>query len=132
MSRTASSPETLVLVARISPGTFTSQGYNLIGDGTGATITPTTGDQIGTAGSPINPLLAPLQDNGGPTFTHALLPGSPAIDTGSAATDPVSGTSITTDQRGLPRPVDDPAIANASGGDGSEIGAFEVQAPTPT
>ena len=60
----------------------------------------------------VNPLLGPLQDNGGPTFTHALLPGSPAIDAGRSV-------GLTTDQRGAPRPVDDPAIPNASPGDGT-------------
>ncbi len=111
-------------------GSFTSEGYNLIGDGSGADITPTTGDQIGTAASPIDPLLGPLQNNGGPTFTQALLFGSPAIDQGAAATDPVTGDPITTDQRGMTRPVDRPKIPNASGGNGSDIGAFEVQTPS--
>ena len=46
-----------------------------------------------------DPLLGPLQDNGGPTFTHALLPGSPAIDAIS-----VAQCAITTDQRGVARP----------------------------
>ncbi len=52
-----------------------------------------------------DPNLGPLQDNGGPTFTHALLPGSPAIDAGnsSGCTDDL-GAFITTDQRGLHRP----------------------------
>jgi hypothetical protein len=102
-------------------GSLTSQGFNLIGNRSGATITPTTGDQIGTAAAPLNPMLGPLQDNGGPTFTHALLSGSSAIDAGNS-----SGSGI--DQRGFARPVDDPGIANASGGDGSDIGAYEVQA----
>ena len=62
-----------------------------------------------------------MQDNGGPTFTRALLAGSPAIEGGNS-----SGSN--TDQRGLSRPVDSPAIANATGGDGSDIGAYEVQA----
>jgi hypothetical protein len=103
-------------------GIFTSDGYNLIGDGSGATIAPAMGDQIGTAGFPIDPMLGPLAANGGPTETHALLPGSPAIDKGG----PVDG--VTTDQRGRFRPVDDPAIAAAEGGDESDIGAFEMQA----
>src|SRR5262245_23531056 len=38
---------------------------------------------VGTAATPIDPMLAPLQDNGGPTQTMALLPGSPAIGTGA-------------------------------------------------
>jgi hypothetical protein len=104
-------------------GNLASQGYNLIGNDSGGGITATTGDQIGTAASPIDPLLGPLQNNGGPTQTQALLPGSPAIDKGNTGSDP------TTDQRGLLRPVDDPAIPNATGGQGSDIGAFEVQAP---
>ena len=66
-----------------------------------------------------DPRLGPLQDNGGLTWTHALLADSPAIDAGS------SGLA-TTDQRGEPRVVDTPALANAAGGDGSDIGALEV------
>jgi hypothetical protein len=57
-------------------GTVTSEGYNLSSDdGSGYLTGP--GDQVNT-----DPLLGPLQNNGGPTFTHALLPDSPAIDTG--------------------------------------------------
>jgi CSLREA domain-containing protein len=66
----------------------TSLGHNLIGDDTGCDITPAPGDQVGTAGTPIDPRLGPLQDNGGPTFTRALLTGSPAIDAGNPATCP--------------------------------------------
>ena len=105
-------------------GTLTSQGFNLIGNNLGATITPPqSSDQIGTPGSPINPLLGPLRNNGGPTQTQALLPGSRATDKGNS-----SGSS--TDQRGFHRPVDIPSIPNAIGGDGSDIGAFEVQLPS--
>jgi len=57
-------------------GTVTSHGYNLSSDDAGGYLNG-PGDQINT-----DPLLGPLQDNGGPTFTHALLPGSPAIDAG--------------------------------------------------
>src|SRR6266705_780494 len=53
-------------------GTVTSLGYNLSSDNGGGVLTG-PGDQINT-----NPLLGPLQNNGGRTFTHALLPGSPA------------------------------------------------------
>ncbi len=63
-----------------------------------------------------------LEYLGGPTPTHALLSGSVAIDRGNSF-----GSSI--DQRGLPRPSDFPAISNKEGGDGSDIGAFELQAP---
>jgi hypothetical protein len=61
-------------------GVVTSLGYNLSNDDGGGFLT-STGDQINT-----DPLLSPLQNNGGSTFTHALLPGSPAIDAG----DPTS------------------------------------------
>ena len=69
-------------------------------------------------------LLGPLADNGGPTLTHALLEGSPAIDQGNSFGE-------STDQRGLPRPSDFASIPDASGGDGSDIGAFELQLPAP-
>lgn len=102
-------------------GEIFSNGYNLIGDGTGGTIMPMDGDQIGTSDAPIDPLLGPLQDNGGPTETCALLGGSPALDAGGA----VEG--LTGDQRNMPRPVDDPLLEPAPGGDNSDIGAFESQ-----
>jgi hypothetical protein len=57
-------------------GTVMSRGYNVSSDDGGGHLTG-SGDKINT-----NPMLGPLQDNGGPTFTHALLPGSPAIDAG--------------------------------------------------
>src|SRR5206468_185277 len=64
-------------------GTITSQGNNLSTDNPGFGA---TGDKPNT-----QPLIGPLQDNGGATFTHPLLPGSPAIDagnnTGAPATD---------------------------------------------
>jgi autotransporter-associated beta strand protein len=97
-------------------GSFTSDGYNLSGDNGGGFLTNAT-DQINT-----DPLLGPLVDNGGPTLTHALLPGSPAIDRGNSF-------GLTTDQRGEPRPFDFASITNAAGGDGSDIGAFEVDRP---
>ena len=108
-------------------GMFTSQGFNLIGktdDSTGFTA-PT--DLTGTVASPRDPRLDPngLQDNGGPTRTIALLCDSPAIDKGTS--NGLTG-NLTTDQRGsgFPRTVDDPLVLNASGGDGTDIGAFEV------
>jgi hypothetical protein len=66
-----------------------------------------------------------LADNGGATKTHALLPGSPAIDAG------IASVGEGADQRGLSRPSDFTTIPNFMGGDGSDIGAFEAQAPTP-
>ena len=62
-----------------------------------------------------DPRLGPLQDNGGPTQTHALLAGSPAFDTASAADCP------STDQRGEERPQDA----------GCDIGAYERKQPDP-
>jgi predicted outer membrane repeat protein len=56
-------------------GTLTSQGYNLVEDTAGCTIASTTGDLFGFL-----PNLGPLADNGGPTWTHALIGGSVAIE----------------------------------------------------
>jgi predicted outer membrane repeat protein len=69
-----------------------------------------------TSHSSTSPLTGPLADNGGPTWTHALLAGSPAIDTGTC-TDHL-GNTVATDQRGVRRPQ----------GAGCDIGAFEQQA----
>jgi hypothetical protein len=91
-------------------GVYVSQGYNLSNQNDVAILNG-TGDRNNT-----NPMLGQLQDNGGSTPTHALLPGSPAIDKGN--------TSLTTDQRGFPRPIDDPASVNG-GGNNSDIGAYE-------
>jgi hypothetical protein len=93
-------------------GTIISQGHNLLyaRDAGYCTV-------IGSYG-PDDPLLGPLQDNGGPTLTHALLPGSPAINGGNpgGCTDNV-GALITTDQRGHPRPTPGSGLC--------DIGAFE-------
>ncbi len=104
-------------------GSFTSLGYNLIGrtnDSSG--FSTASQDQVGSIASPLNPLLGSLADNGGSTFTHKPLSGSPAIDKGNSS-------GLTTDQRGRLRPYDFPALANATGGDGSDIGAYEINAP---
>jgi hypothetical protein len=77
-------------------GRFRSGGYNLVGDESNINWTATaTSDQVGTAANPIDPLLGPLQNNGGPTATHQLLAGSPAIDAG----DPLF-VGLSFDQRG--------------------------------
>lgn len=77
-------------------------------------------------------MIGPLANNGGPTPTHATLVNSPAIDQGSAAVvnRATEMLALTTDQRGLARPVDHGGLPNAAGGDGSDIGAFEFQVPT--
>jgi hypothetical protein len=95
-------------------GTMISDGYNLSSDDScefnsrGDLITPEPG--LGT-----------LRNNGGPTQTMALLPGSPAIDSGNpdGCTDG-RGHLLTTDQRGLPRP-------DAEDAGGCDRGAYEDQ-----
>jgi len=70
-------------------------------------------------------ILGPLQNNGGPTQTHALVAGSPAIDAGNpnGCLDS-TGLPLQTDQRGLPRAFD----GNHDGTVRCDIGAFELQA----
>jgi hypothetical protein len=84
-------------------GEIGSSGYNLIGDTTGCTL---VGDLTGNI-TGVDPVLGPLRDNGGPTLTHALLAGSPALEAGDPAgcTDP-AGALLTVDQRGVLRPQD--------------------------
>jgi uncharacterized repeat protein (TIGR01451 family) len=89
-------------VSSYSPDCYgypTSAGYNLIGNLENCNLTPTTGDLTN-----VDARLGPLQNNGGPTLTHALRAGSPAIDAGNPAgcTDSMSNP-LTTDQRGWPR-----------------------------
>jgi len=76
---------------------------------------PRGGDRFNTAA-----LLGPLGDNGGPTPTMVPEATSPLVDQGAAF-------GLGTDQRGVQRPIDFPAIANAAGGDGADIGAVELQ-----
>jgi hypothetical protein len=89
-------------------GNLGSLGHNLIGNTFGGSGFDAT-DLLN-----VDPLLGPLQDNGGPTQTMALLPGSPAIDAGDNTNAP------TWDQRGPGYP----RIVNGI----IDIGAFEVQA----
>jgi CSLREA domain-containing protein len=89
-------------------GSFTSNGYNLIGDGDFSSGFTATGDQVGTTAARINPQLGALQNNGGSTDTLALLSNSPAINNG----DPNAPSQ---DQRYYLR----------SGA--SDVGAFEFQ-----
>ncbi|HTO11945.1 MAG TPA: right-handed parallel beta-helix repeat-containing protein [Candidatus Binatia bacterium] len=102
-------------------GNIPSLGYNLLGDATGCNFVPATSDVVG-----VDPLLGPLQDNGGLTQTHA--PGadvtnSPAIDGGNpAAPGSSSDACLATDQRGFRRPIDGPDASTTATCD---IGAFE-------
>ena len=93
-------------------GNLTSSGHNLIGSSSGGSGFTDT-DLLD-----VDPRLGPLQDNGGPTQTHALLPGSPAIDAGDNTDAPPC------DQRGPGYP----RIVNGT----IDIGAFEVQDQGPT
>ena len=94
-------------------GTITSQGHNLIGDTTGCVLAgDLTGNQLD-----VDPLLRPLEDNGGPTQTHALPKASPAVDAADTLLAPAF------DQRGVARPQQSrrrpPAV--------SDIGAYEFE-----
>ena len=107
--------------------------YSLIGDGTGSGLTAApvgtpdaNGNLIGTHANPINPLLGPLTNNGGPTSTMAVLAGSPAIDAGSNAfaIDPNTYVPLADDQRGN--------LFNRISGKAVDIGAYELPtASTP-
>jgi hypothetical protein len=93
-----------------APATINSNDFNLIGhDGNAGTrnFTPSGSDIVPS--QPLSAILGPLADNGGPTLTHALLMGSPAVD--AAPTGPA------TDQRGISRPQ----------GPAFDIGAFELE-----
>ncbi len=111
-----------VAVAGESNSLF-SLGYNIVGIGGFVNDTFNhIGDQIIDTD---DPLLGPLADNGGPTFTHALLPGSPAIDAGDP--DAVAGEIDVPlyDQRG--EGFDRVRDGNAAEGIAIDVGAFEVQ-----
>ncbi|MCC7344005.1 MAG: hypothetical protein IT573_03630 [Deltaproteobacteria bacterium] len=114
---------------------FVSGGYNLIGDATDCNGFTVTGDQTNVAAG-----IGALQNNGGPTETHALLTDSLAVDRGNdvegcqgpVVADLFTGTltlqTLTEDQRGFTRPVAvlDPAVAIC------DIGAYELQVEEPT
>ncbi|MCA1817405.1 MAG: hypothetical protein LC746_13625, partial [Acidobacteria bacterium] len=132
---------TLIVKSTIVDGGYfgvTSAGFNLVPvlaqDDT-TFVQPT--DLKGTGGAPLDPKFdlpfPPLggpKENGGAVPTIALLCGSPAIDRGTSAA--LTG-ALTTDQRGagFPRTFDDPGNPNAAGGDGTDIGAFELQQTCP-
>jgi CSLREA domain-containing protein len=107
-------------------GSFTSLGNNLIGNPGNVTgfINNVNGDKIG-----VNPVLAPLANNGGPTLTHALAAGSPAINAGNNCIVTLTCSTnnppepLTTDQRG-------PGFSRQVG-PAVDMGAFEVNAPLP-
>jgi hypothetical protein len=95
------------------PSAIQSLGYNI--DSDASCELKATGDKSAT-----DPQLKDLADNGGATQTMAIPLSSPALDQG------VSG-GLTTDQRGEKRPVIVPGTPKPTGGDGSDIGAYEYQ-----
>jgi len=121
-SGTATIQNTIIADNQVAPGgeapdywgTFNSRGYNLIENTEKCNINGNISGNI----TGVDPILGPLSHNGGPTQTHALLPGSPAIDAGY-------NFIIYFDQRGYTRPVDIPEIPNAK--NGTDIGAYEYE-----
>jgi hypothetical protein len=101
---------TIIANAGTCVGSVLSHGYNVLGPGFGCAIEgDTTGNQ-----TEVDPQLLPLADNGGPTITHALHPGSVAVDrVPSGRCLDASGETLTTDQRGEPRPSDAACDAGA-------------------
>lgn len=89
-------------------GTFTSQGHNLIGrsGGTAGFVNGVNGDIVGGLNPGIDPLLGSLQNNGGPTETHLIAAGSPALNAGNncvvapATSGGCLAVPLMTDQRG--------------------------------
>ncbi|MEJ1931239.1 Calx-beta domain-containing protein [Nostoc sp. NIES-2111] len=115
-----------LLSSVLSSAIFNGNNNNLIGSLTGAKGTVGTGTDIVNP----NPGLGPLQNNGGLTLTHALLPGSPAINAGNSSlipadTEDLDGDGNTTE----PTPYDQRGLTRVVGGT-VDIGAFEVQAAT--
>jgi Ca2+-binding RTX toxin-like protein len=108
-------------------GTVYTDNFNFFGhDGDAGVVgfTPGATDIVPTAGVTLADILDPLDDNGGPTQTHALVAGSPALDA-----SPIDKDCAVTDQRGAFRPQ----------GPACDIGAFEADvepdpfaSPTPT
>lgn len=104
---------------------FKDLGYNFIGSDDflpSCGWVPTT--TVGTIAAPIHPGLGPLAQNGGGLPTHATRYSIPAT-----VTDQGFSFGSTTDERGAPRPYAFPLIPKPTGGDGTDIGAFELGNP---
>jgi hypothetical protein len=93
------------------------ENFSLVGNTSGFTLDPASGDNLNGQ----DPMLGALGPNGGPTPTMKPAAGSPVVDKGKDFT----GGGL--DQRGLPV-YDDLGLADASDGDGRDIGAVELQA----
>lgn len=104
-------------------GAFAGGSFNFIGAVDGSTGLGGAGTQYGTAAAPADPRLAPLADNGGPVFTHGVLPASPVVDAGSDADALAAG--LVFDARGFDRYRDgnDDVLVRI------DKGAFEQQFP---
>ena len=104
-------------------GAFDSHGGNLLSNADNPTaVVYHWTDQVGTTAAPLDARLGPLADHGGPTRTHALQAGSPAIDRGDS-----QRTQVHADQRGLPRPIDLTPWVWTYGSDKCDVGAVEMQ-----
>jgi CSLREA domain-containing protein len=114
-------------------GFFISKGYNFIGVGGGTGFgNPGSRDQVGTVANPADPKLGPLLDHGGYTPTMVPFLGSLVIDQGKRGTAGPGGTVPNDfDQRGVARPTDQAGVVNAVDGDGSDIGAVELEEYQP-
>ena len=89
--------------------TWTSNGHNIESPGNTCGLDEAKGDQVNISAQDLK--IGPLQDNGGPTMMHALLPGSVAIDV-----IPDEMCNVAEDQRGVARPQ----------GDACDVGSFET------
>ena len=89
-------------------------------------LAPAAGYQIGTSSQPLDPLLGPLQDHGGSSWTHAPAANSPVIDAGNPAQPGTGGDAcLLTDQRGVGRPLD----GDGNGTPICDVGAYEAPPP---
>ena len=117
----------------IAQDAIVSEGHDILGE---ALHCPSLADgqdhdRIGTQAAPIDPKLGPLADNGGPTLTHALIEGSPALDTADPAAPGSGGTACpATDQRGETRPAG--AACDVGAFEGGSSGALAVGSVEPT
>jgi CSLREA domain-containing protein len=102
------------------------QPDNIFGVVNGNCVLPAgAGLQAGTEAAPIDPELASLADNGGPTRTHRLLAGSPAIDADVGVSSSTFYDCDDHDQRQQPRPIDGTIDGMAR----CDLGAYEFQPP---
>src|SRR5262249_46686878 len=105
------------LYSTITAATSITVNNCIFGSVTDADITISgPGNQTGDLVNPVNAKLTPLGDFGGPTQTHGLLFGSPAVNKGS------NSKGLLTDQRGVPRPADPTQ---------TDIGSFEGELKVP-